>query len=95
MNIGELCTSQAGFTDVPAEQIASSIDLTDAQKEELEKLKAASTKASDGLKASCPAAVPDTLDGRLDAAQRRVDGVDHSRRYGSPRRARLLCVADG
>ncbi len=75
VNISELCTSQAGFTNVPADQIASSIQLTDAQKEELEKLKAASAKASDGLKASCPAAVPDTLDGRLDAAQQRVTAL--------------------
>ena len=75
VNISELCTSQAGFTNVPAEHIASSIELTDAQKEELEKLKAASARASDGLKASCPAAVPDTLDGRLDAAQQRVTAL--------------------
>ena len=75
VNIGELCTSQAGFTNVPADQIASSIQLTDAQKEELEKLKAASAKASDGLKASCPATVSDTLDGRLDAAQQRVTAL--------------------
>jgi len=75
VNISALCTSQAGFTNVPADQIASSIQLTDAQKEELEKLKAASAKASDGLKASCPAAVPDTLDGRLDAAQQRVTAL--------------------
>jgi hypothetical protein len=75
VNIGELCTSQAGFTNVPAEQISSSIELTDAQKEELEKLKAASARASDGLKASCPTAVPDTLDARLDAAQQRVTAL--------------------
>ena len=75
VNISALCTSQAGFTNVPADQIASSIQLTDAQKEELEKLKTASAKASDGLKASCPAAVPDTLDGRLDAAQQRVTAL--------------------
>ncbi len=74
-NIGDLCTSQAGFTNVPAEQIASTIELTDAQKEELEKLKAASTQASDSLKASCPAAVPDTLNGRLDAAQQRLTAL--------------------
>ncbi len=75
VNISELCTSQAGFTNVPAERIASSIELTDAQKEELEKLKTASARASDGLKASCPANVPDTLDGRLDAAQQRVTAL--------------------
>ncbi len=75
VNIGELCTSQAAFTNVPAEQIASTIQLTDAQKEELEKLKTVSAQASDGLKAGCPAAVPDTLDGRLDAAQQRLTAL--------------------
>ena len=60
---------------MPAEQIASTIQLTDAQKEELEKLKAASAKALDGLKASCPAAVPDTLNGRLDSAQQRLTAL--------------------
>lgn len=75
INIVDLCTSQAGFTNVPAEQITSSIELTDAQKAELEKLKAASAQASDTLKASCPASVPETVDGRLDAAQQRVTAL--------------------
>jgi hypothetical protein len=75
LNIAELCTSQAGFTNVPAEQISSSIELTGAQKQELEKLKAASAQASDTLKAACPATVPETVDGRLDAAQQRVTAL--------------------
>ena len=53
MKIAELCSSQAGFTDVPADQIASAIRLTDVQMQELEKLKAVSAKASDNLKAGC------------------------------------------
>lgn len=75
INIVELCTTQAGFTKVPAEQIASSIELNDAQKAELEKLKDASAQASETLKASCPASVPETVDGRLDAAQQRVTAL--------------------
>ncbi len=75
VNVAELCTSQASFTNVPAERIARTIDLTEAQKNELEKLKAASANASDGLRTSCPGAVPDTLDGRLDAAQQRVKAL--------------------
>ncbi len=72
LNIGELCSSQAEFTAVPAEQIENTVNLDDAQKQELEKLKSASVQASDLLKSSCPATIPDTLDGRLDAAQKRV-----------------------
>lgn len=72
LNIGELCSSQAEFTSVPAEQIQSTVNLDDSQKQELEKLKAASVQASDLLKSSCPATIPNTLDSRLDAAQKRV-----------------------
>ena len=75
MTIAELCTSQASFTSVPADQIASAIQLTDAQKQELEKLKEASAKASDNLKAGCPAAIPDNIEGRLDGAQQRVTAL--------------------
>ncbi len=75
MNIAELCTSQASFTNVPADQIASTIQLTNAQKQELEELKAVSAKASDTLKAGCPAAIPDSIEGRLDAAQQRVTAL--------------------
>ncbi len=75
VNIAELCSNQAAFTNVPAERIAGSMKLTSAQKEELEKLKAASAKASDELKASCPASAPDALDARLDAARQRVTAL--------------------
>lgn len=75
VNIAELCSNQAGFTNVPAERIAGTIQLTSEQKAELEKLKAASAKASDELKASCPATSPDALDARLDAARQRVTAL--------------------
>ena len=75
VNPAELCTSQADFTKVPAEQIASRITLTEAQQGELEKLKTASAEASAGLKASCPATIPDTIEGRLDAAQQRLTAL--------------------
>lgn len=75
VNVAGLCSSQAGFTSVPADRIASTIKLTAEQQQELDKLKAASEKASDDLKNSCPASMPDTLDGRLDAAQQRVTAL--------------------
>ena len=67
-----LCTSQASFTSVPADQISSTLKLTSQQQQELEKLKAASAKASEELNSSCPTSIPDTLEGRLDAALQRV-----------------------
>lgn len=75
MNVAELCTSQAGFTNVPAEQITSSIELTETQEQELDKVKAASAKASETLKSGCPTTIPNTIDGRLDAAQSRVTAL--------------------
>ena len=72
VNIGALCTSQAEFTNVPTDEIASTVSLDDAQKRQLATLKAASAQASDELKASCPPVIPDSVDGRLDAAQKRV-----------------------
>jgi hypothetical protein len=74
-NAGSLCTAQAGFANVPADQIASIIKLTEPQKQELERLKAVSARASEGLKASCPPSVPDTILGQLDAVQKRVAGL--------------------
>ena len=78
MNVGKICSEQAEFTNVPADQIASTIQLSEAQKQELEKFKALSEKASAGLKASCPSSVPDTIQGRLDAAQMRVAALSQA-----------------
>jgi hypothetical protein len=72
MDVTQLCTGQAGFTNVPTDQISNTLTLTPEQLQELEKLKAASAKASEELGTSCPTSMPDTLDGRLDAAQQRV-----------------------
>jgi hypothetical protein len=71
-NIGELCTSQAGFANVPAGQIESSVALDGTQKQKLQRLQAASAKAAESLKSSCPSFIPDSVDGRLDAAQQRI-----------------------
>ncbi len=71
-DIAGLCTSQASLTTVPAEQISATLTLTGEQQQALEKLKAASAQASDELKNSCPPSIPDTLEGRLNAAQQRV-----------------------
>jgi hypothetical protein len=74
-NISELCTSQAGFANVPADQIANTITLNDTQMQKLQRLKAASAKAAESLKSSCPSSIPDTVDGRLDAAQQRMTAL--------------------
>ena len=75
LNIAELCTSQAGFTAVPADQIASTITLDSTQQQALDRLRAASAEASDKLKNSCPVSVADRLESRLEAAQQRVTAL--------------------
>ncbi len=72
MDVTQLCTGQAGFTNVPTDQISNTLTLSPEQQQELDKLKAASAKASEELGTSCPTSMPDTLDARLDAAQQRV-----------------------
>ena len=66
------CASQAAFASVPTDQIAATLMLTTEQQQALDQLKAASAKASEDLQSSCPASIPDTLEGRLDAAQQRI-----------------------
>ncbi len=61
VNVGDLCDQQAEFTNVPVDQIVDTIKLSDAQKQELEKLKAVSAQASASLKERCPSGVPDTI----------------------------------
>ena len=72
VNVGNLCTGRSELASFPADQIASKIKLSDAQKQELGMVRAASAQASKALKASCPSSVPNTIDGRLEAAQKRV-----------------------
>ena len=50
VNVGDLCNQQAEFTNVPVDQILDTVKLSDAQKQELEKLKAVSAQASASLK---------------------------------------------
>ena len=64
-----------GVTDLPLDRIQQSLQLTGDQLKSLDALKAASAQASDALTASCSGEVPMTPLGRLDMAQKRVDGM--------------------
>jgi LTXXQ motif family protein len=75
MSVAELCRSQAKFTRVPADQILRTIELTHEQQVHLNKLRAASAKASEELKTSCPPATLRTIEARLDAAQQRLEAL--------------------
>jgi hypothetical protein len=64
-----------GVTDLPLDRIQQSLQLTGDQLKSLDALKAASAQASDALTASCSGEVPMTPLGRLDIAQKRIDGM--------------------
>src|SRR6516165_5156062 len=72
----DLCSGQtAGLTDWPIERIAQTVEPNDAQRAVLDELKAATAQALDILKAACPAALPSTPTGRIEAMHQRLDAM--------------------
>ena len=63
------------MTDLPIDKIQQSLQLNDDQLKLLNALKAASSQASDALKASCSGEISLTPLGRLDTVQKRLDGM--------------------
>lgn len=75
-DLAQTCAGLApGVTDLPMDRIEKTIDLTDEQLRALDLLKAATAKASETLKASCSSEVSLTPLGRLEAVQKRLDGM--------------------
>ena len=64
-----------GVTDLPVDYIEQTIQPTDEQRKTLVALKAASSQASDVLKASCSSEALFTPLGRLDTVQKRLDSM--------------------
>ena len=64
-----------GVTNLPIDQIRQTIHPTADQEAGLDDLRAASSQASEVIKSSCPASVPLTPVGRLDAAAQQVDAT--------------------
>ncbi len=72
----ESCTGLApGVTNLPIDQIRQTVHPTADQEAALDDLSAASSQASDIIKASCPSSVPLTPIGRLDAAEQRLQAT--------------------
>jgi hypothetical protein len=72
----DLCSGQtAGLTDWPIERIAQTVEPNDGQRPLLDALKAATAKALDLLRASCPTALPSTPTGRLEAMHQRLGAM--------------------
>ena len=72
----ESCTGLApGVTNLPIDQIRQAVHPTADQEAALDNLSAASSQASEIIKSSCPASVPLTPIGRLDAVEQRLDAA--------------------
>ena len=75
-DLAQTCGGLApGVTDLPIDRIEATLRLTEEQLKALDALKAASSQASEVLRSSCSSEVPQTPLGRLDAAQKRIDGM--------------------
>ena len=75
-NLGGLCKQQTeNFTQLPVRRIKELIKPTDQQNAAFDALKAASAEAAAHIDASCPADIPQTLTGRLDAVGKRLDAL--------------------
>ena len=75
-DLAQTCGGLApGVTDLPVDYIEQAIQPTDEQRKTLVALKAASSQASDALRASCSSEALLTPLGRLDTVQKRLDGM--------------------
>ena len=66
---------KTSLTQLPIERIEAVIRPADKQKEALDRLRAATEKAVQGLQAACPDNVPLTPVGRLEAMERRLEAM--------------------
>jgi len=72
----ESCTGLAlGVINLPIDQIRQTVNPTADQAAALDNLSAALSQASETMKSSCPASVPFTPIGRLDAAEQGLDAT--------------------
>jgi hypothetical protein len=75
MNIAQLCSGESGLTNVPEDEIAQAISLTDEQRFDFEKLKEVSKRAGEELRTACPKEMPKSINARLEVAQKRVGAL--------------------
>jgi LTXXQ motif family protein len=74
--VAALCDPRAtSFAQLPVDRIERATQPTPRQEAAFETLKAVSAGAAAGLEASCPAKTPQTPVERIDAVERRLDGM--------------------
>ncbi len=75
VDLAKLCSNEAGFANVPTEEITRAITLDPQQRQDLDALGRASDRAANSLRDTCPANVPNTLSARLNAARARLHAL--------------------
>ena len=71
---GAMCHPGAsGFAEWRADRIAELVKLTDAQRGKFDEFKAASIKSAEVMRNACQADVPETIVGRTEAMEKRMD----------------------
>jgi LTXXQ motif family protein len=71
---GPMCNPAAtGFAEWRADRIAELVKLTDAQRAKFDEFKAASSKSAEVMRSACQADVPETIVGRTEAMEKRMD----------------------
>jgi LTXXQ motif family protein len=74
-DLTKLCDARAAGADLPIDRIAQAVQPTPTQRSALDELKAASTKAAEGLKANCPSYQALTPTGRIEAMEKRLQAT--------------------
>jgi len=73
---GGMCNpATAGFAGWRADRVAELIKPTDAQRPKFEEFKAASIKSAEAMRDACQADVPETIIGRTEAMEKRMDAM--------------------
>jgi hypothetical protein len=71
---GGMCNpAAAGFNEWRTDRIADLVKLTDAQRAKFDDFKAASIKSAEVMRDACLVDVPDTIVGRTEAMEKRMD----------------------
>ena len=73
---GRICSPRmAGFAEWRLDRMERVIKPTEAQRAKFDEFKAASNKAAETMRAACATDVPTTMDGRMEAMEKRLEAV--------------------
>ena len=73
---GAMCNpGSSGFAEWRADRIAELVKLTDAQRAAFDDFKSASVKSAEVMRNACQADVPETIVGRTEAMEKRMDAM--------------------